>query len=191
MHQTRSVQEGVHLVNQLLDIKRNLDGFADVASISASAGRFRDASSLFKPIPHFRNVGLQRLFEGLSVHGGGSFRHHTRSVLQRSPVENQKFLKARTPSSTRLPDGGLRATRSKPTRSTASRSRAPRSPNATDRSSPMAARRSPSARPSCLLPAARCLPRVSAFNNLSRGFENVSFGFTYVRSPVSGLVLPP
>jgi hypothetical protein len=39
-HQAHSVQESAHLINQLLDIKRNLDSFADVAGIDAGASRF-------------------------------------------------------------------------------------------------------------------------------------------------------
>lgn len=85
VHQACRVQEGVHLVKQLRDIERNLDGFADIAGLGAGAGRFRDAGGLFKPVTHLGNVGFQRGFQRRRVHGVAPFA--TTHALSHAEVE--------------------------------------------------------------------------------------------------------
>ena len=46
----RGVEEGVHLVDELLDIERNLYSFLDIAGIGAGLRRPGDAGGLIEPL---------------------------------------------------------------------------------------------------------------------------------------------
>src|SRR5665213_161242 len=63
VHQARGVEEGVDLVDQLLDVERNLDGLFDIAAVGAGISRSSDAGGLVKPLAHFGEMRLQCCFE--------------------------------------------------------------------------------------------------------------------------------
>lgn len=70
LHQACSVQKRGDLVEDLLDIERDLDRLSDVAGISANLGRFGDAGGLFETAAYFGEVTLKGCLQHVGVRGG-------------------------------------------------------------------------------------------------------------------------
>ena len=73
MDHAGGIEEGVHLLGQLLDIERDLDGLFGVAGLGAGFGRFGDAGRLIQAFAHFAKMHFQRRFEHRCIHGGVPF----------------------------------------------------------------------------------------------------------------------
>src|SRR5260370_42059548 len=71
------VQKGIHLIDQLFEIERDLDCLLHVAAFGAGFGGLGDAGCLFEPLPHFLEVGLERNFPRVRVHVRPLLRPHT------------------------------------------------------------------------------------------------------------------
>lgn len=70
LHQARGINEGHHLVEERLDIQRNLNGLFDITGFGAGVGCFGDAVRLFKPLGHLREVHPDRGFDHFRIDGG-------------------------------------------------------------------------------------------------------------------------
>ena len=89
IHQARGVEERVHLISQLFDVERDLDGLADIAGFRASFGCLSQTGRLIEAFSH----------QGKLRHQGGVERGlrpwrllspPLRSVARRSPVESEQ-----------------------------------------------------------------------------------------------------
>ncbi len=67
--QTGGIKERVHLVDQLFDIERDLNTLLDIACVGAGLRRPRNASGMIKSLAHLREIGLDRDFNRMRVHG--------------------------------------------------------------------------------------------------------------------------
>jgi hypothetical protein len=62
------IEESVHLVDDLLDIERDLDSLFDIAGHCEGLRRLGDVGSPLKVSPHLREIGLGRDFDNMQLH---------------------------------------------------------------------------------------------------------------------------
>lgn len=87
--QAGGIKKRTHLVDDLLDVERDFYCLRDIARRGTGLGSLGDAGGAVQPLAHLADVKLERRLDDLGIHGG-SFRHHTRSVTPRSPVEREQ-----------------------------------------------------------------------------------------------------
>jgi hypothetical protein len=84
------IEEGVHLIDQFLEVKRDLDAPRSVAPFSAGLGRIGDEGCPFQPLPHLLQVSFDGHFNRLRVHVRRLLAPHTRSVCGGSRAKGEQ-----------------------------------------------------------------------------------------------------